>query len=131
MTNTEIMTLSKGKYASQRREFLENHAPKLLADFEKSGYLEEHLANIQETVAEYVEQTTEHYKHTDEYLNALPTEAFGLLNMTVLTAESDAYRMWIAVSSEDEEETDEDDDDYNYIFRQYDYDEDEEDEDYE
>ena len=98
MTNTGIITLSKGKYASQRMEFLENHAPKLLADFEKSGYLEKHLANIQE-----------HYKHSDEYLNAPPDEAVGLLNMTVLIAESDAYRMWIAVCPEDDEECDEED----------------------
>ena len=101
---TSTITLSKGKYASQRMEFLENHAPKLLADFEKNGYLEEHLANIQETVAKYVERAEEYYKHTDEYLNAPPAEAVGLLNMTVLIAESDAYRMWIADCPEDDEE---------------------------
>lgn len=109
MTNTGIITLSKGKYASQRMEFLENHAPKLLADLEENGYLEEHLANIQETVAKYVERAAEHYKHSDEYLNAPPDEAVGLLNMTVLIAESDAYRMWIAVCPEDDEEYDEED----------------------
>ncbi len=108
MTNTEIMTLSKGKYASQRMEFLENHAPKLLTDLENDGYLEEHIANIQETVSGYVERAAEHYKHTDEYLNASPDEAAGLLNMTVLIAESDAYRMWIADQPEDEDEEDED-----------------------
>lgn len=110
MTNNEIKTLAQGKYAMQRREVLENHAPEMYERMQADGTLEEHLADIQERVSDYVELNVERYKQRAEYkeIQAVnPFEAARLLNMTVLEAENAAYRSWIAsVPENDEDEED-------------------------
>lgn len=98
-----------GKYAEQRREILENHAPDMYKHMLENGTLEEHLASVQTSAENYVENYIARYTHSDEYLKAEkenPAEAMRLLNMTTLEAEDAAYRMWIANLERDEDEED-------------------------
>ena len=44
-----------GKYAEQRQEMLENHAPDLYKSMIKNGTLEQHLMSVQNSAAEYVD----------------------------------------------------------------------------
>ncbi len=89
----------QGKYAMQRMEVLENHAPDVYNAMLDNGSLEEHLESVQNTAEKYVDDYVDRYTHSDEYLNAEkkdPFEAMRMLNMTILEAEDSAYRMWIA-----------------------------------
>lgn len=98
MTHEEITALSAGKYAAQRRMALEKYAPEMYREMRENGSLEEHLANVQETVSDYVEMCAEKYRHTEEYIRAderFPEQASRYLSMTVLEAEEAASRMWI------------------------------------
>ena len=112
MNNNEINT--HGKYAEQRREILEDHAPALYKSMLENGTLGEHLASVQDMAARYVDERVDHFRSSDEYLNAEkidPAEAMRLLNMTVLEAEDAAYRIWIANIPENDDEDEEDNDD--------------------
>lgn len=112
MNNNEINT--HGKYAEQRKELLENHAPAIFRAMLEDGTLEEHLSSVQNMAEKYVEERVDNYRSSDEYLNAErinPIEAMRLLNMTVLEAEDTAYRIWIANIPENNDEYEEDDDD--------------------
>lgn len=96
----------QGKYAMQRMEVLENHAPDMYKAMVENGSLEEHLEAVQSSAEKYVENYIAHYANSDEYLNAVrkdPAEAMRMLNMTTLEAEDIAYRIWIANIPEDEE----------------------------
>ncbi len=89
----------QGKYAMQRMEVLENHAPDIYNAMLENGSLEEHLESIQNMAEKYVDNYIDRYTHSDEYLNAEkkdPFEAMRMLNMAILEAEDSAYRMWIA-----------------------------------
>ena len=108
MANNEINV--QGKYAEQRREVLENHAPDMYKAMLENGSLEEHLENVQKSAESYVENYIARYTNSDEYLKAEkkdPAEAMRLLNMTTLEAEDTAYRIWVA-NLESDEENDED-----------------------
>ena len=98
-----------GKYAEQRREILENHAPNMYKAMVESGSLVEHLESVQKSAEQYVENYIARYTNSDEYLKAEkkdPAEAMRMLNMTALEAEDTAYRIWVAniESDEDDEE---------------------------
>lgn len=98
-----------GKYAEQRREILENHAPDMYKHMLENGTLEEHLASVQTSAENYVENYIARYTHSEEYQKAEkkdPAEAMRLLNMTTLEAEDAAYRIWIANLERDEDEED-------------------------
>ncbi len=95
-----------GKYAEQRREILENHAPDMYEAMVESGSLEEHLESVQKSAEQYVENYIARYTNSDEYLKAEkkdPAEAMRMLNMTILEAEDTAYRIWVANLPETEE----------------------------
>lgn len=99
-----------GKYAEQRREILENHAPDMYEAMVESGSLEEHLESVQKSAEQYVENYIARYTNSDEYLNAEkkdPAEAMRMLNMTILEAEDTAYRIWVANLPETDEENEE------------------------
>lgn len=105
MSNNEVKFI--GKYADQRREVLENHAPDMYKHMLENGSLEEHLENVQQSVENYVENYIARYTHSDEYLKAEkkdPAEAMRLMNMTTVEAEDTAYRIWIANLENDEDE---------------------------
>lgn len=105
MTNNEIKV--QGKYAEQRREVLENHAPNIYKAMLEQGILEEHLENVQKSAEQYVENYIARYTNSEEYLKAEkkdPAEAMRMLNMTILEAEDAAYRIWIANFPENEDE---------------------------
>lgn len=107
MSNNEIKFI--GKYANQRREVLENHAPEVYKHMLENGTLEEHLESVQNSAESYVENYLARYTQSDEYLKAEkqdPAEAMRLLNMTTLEAEDMAYRIWIGnlESGENEDE---------------------------
>ena len=96
-----------GKYAEQRREILENHAPNMYKAMVESGSLEEHLESVQKSAEQYVENYIARYTNSDEYLKAEkkdPAEAMRMLNMTILEAEDTAYRIWVANLPETDEE---------------------------
>lgn len=89
----------QGKYAMQRMEMLENHAPDIYNAMLENGSLEKHLASVQSMAEKYVDSYVDRYTHSDEYLNAEkkdPFEAMRMLNMTILEAEEAAYRMLAA-----------------------------------
>ena len=99
-----------GKYAEQRREILENHAPNMYKAMVESGSLEEHLESVQKSAEQYIENYIARYTNSDEYLKAEkkdPAEAMRMLNMTILEAEDTAYRIWIANLPETDEENEE------------------------
>ncbi|MCX4376526.1 MAG: TnpV protein [Oscillospiraceae bacterium] len=99
-----------GKYAEQRREILENHAPNMYKAMVESGSLEEHLESVQKSAEQYVENYIARYTNSDEYLKAEkkdPAEAMRMLNMTILEAEDTAYRIWVANLPETDEENEE------------------------
>ena len=99
-----------GKYAEQRREILENHAPDMYKAMVESGSLEEHLESVQKSAEQYVENYIARYTNSDEYLKAEkkdPAEAMRMLNMTILEAEDTAYRIWVANLPETDEENEE------------------------
>lgn len=99
-----------GKYAEQRREILENHAPEVYKAMLEEGILEEHLENVQKSAEQYVENYIARYTNSEEYLKAEkkdPAEAMRLLNMTTLEAEDAAYRIWVANLPENDEENEE------------------------
>lgn len=102
-----------GKYAEQRREMLENHAPELYKSMIGNGTLEAHLMSVQDMAAKYVDDRVDNFRNSDEYLEAEkkdPAEAMRLLNMTALEAEDAAYRIWISnIPESDEDEEDNDD----------------------
>ena len=103
-----------GKYAEQRREILENHAPVLYKSMIENGTLEHHLMSVQDSAAEYVDSCVARFQNSDEYLKAEkenPAEAMRLLNMTTIEAEDAAYRIWIANIPESGDEDEEEDDD--------------------
>lgn len=105
MANNEIKV--QGKYAEQRREILENHAPDIYKTMLEQGILEEHLENVQKSAEQYVENYIARYTNSEEYMKAEkkdPAEAMRLLNMTTLEAEDTAYRIWVANFPEDDEE---------------------------
>lgn len=105
MNNNEINV--QGKYAVQRREVLENHAPDVYKAMVEQGILEEHLENVQKSAEQYVENYIARYANSEEYLKAEkkdPAEAMRMLNMTTLEAEDAAYRIWIANFPENEDE---------------------------
>ncbi len=94
-----------GKYADQRKDILENHAPGVYSRMLAAGTLEEHLSRVQDCVSDYVERVIDLYRMSDEYLDAEekdPFEAMRLLNMTVLEAENAAYRIWIGDIPDDD-----------------------------
>lgn len=102
----KVMTFI-GKYAEQRREVLENHAPEMYEAMLEEGMLREHLENVQNVVSEYVERAADRFRASDEYRKAEekdPFEAMRLLNMTVLEAENAAFGIWIGVIPESENE---------------------------
>lgn len=106
MTNTFI-----GKYAEQRKEVLENHAPALFRAMLENGTLEEHLISVQDMAEKYIDERVDLFRSSDEYLHAEkinPIEAMRFLNMTVLEAEDTAYRIWIANIPENNDEYAED-----------------------
>ncbi|MBD5444282.1 MAG: TnpV protein [Lachnospiraceae bacterium] len=108
MANNEIKV--QGKYAEQRKEILENHAPDMYKAMLENGSLEEHLMSVQSSAERYVDNYVARFTHSDEYLKAEkkdPAEAMRLLNMTTLEAEDAAYRIWVA-NLESDEENDED-----------------------
>ncbi len=99
-----------GKYAEQRREILENHAPNMYKAMVESGSLEEHLESVQKSAEQYIENYIARYTNSDEYLKAEkkdPAEAMRMLNMTILEAEDTAYRIWVANLPETDEENEE------------------------
>lgn len=99
-----------GKYAEQRKEILENHAPDMYKAMLENGSLEEHLMSVQNMAEKYVENYVARFVNSDEYLKAEkkdPFEAMRMLNMTTLEAEDAAYRIWVA-NLESNEENDED-----------------------
>ena len=101
-----------GKYAEQRREMLENHAPDLYKSMIENGTLEHHLMSVQDSAAEYVDSCVARFQNSDEYLKSEkenPAEAMRLLNMTTLEAEDAAYRIWIANIPENDDEDEEED----------------------
>lgn len=103
-----------GKYAEQRREFLENHVPKLYKVMLENETLNEHLTSVQDMVMNYVDNSVDRFRNSEEYRKAEkqnPAEAMRLLNMTVLEAEDAAYRIWIANIPENDDEDEEDNDD--------------------
>lgn len=103
-----------GKYAEQRREILENHAPVLYKSMIENGTLEHHLMSVQDSAAEYVDSCVARFQNSDEYLKAEkenPTEAMRLLNMTTLEAEDAAYRIWVSTIPESGDEDEEENDD--------------------
>lgn len=106
-----MVTLTIGKYAEQRRSVLMNHAPSMYEAMLAEGALEAHLADMQERVSDYVDMCAERYRMSEEYRNAEkndPAEAARLLNMTVLEAEEAAWREWIGnIPEEENEEEDE------------------------
>ena len=96
-----------GKYAEQRREMLENHAPDMYKTMLEDGSLEAHLEAVQSSAERYVEKYIARYTNSEEYLNAEkkdPAEAMRLLNMTTLEAEDAAYRIWVAYFPENDED---------------------------
>lgn len=108
MANNEIKV--QGKYAEQRKDILENHAPDMYKAMLENGSLEEHLVSVQGMAERYVENYVARFKNSDEYLKAEkkdPAEAMRMLNMTTLEAEDAAYRIWVA-NLESNEENDED-----------------------
>ena len=108
MNNNEIKV--QGKYAEQRKEILENHAPDMYKAMLENGSLEEHLVSVQNMAERYVDNFVARFTHSEEYLKAEkkdPAEAMRMLNMTTLEAEDAAYRIWIA-NLESDEENDED-----------------------
>lgn len=103
-----------GKYAEQRREILENHAPVLYKSMIENGTLEHHLMSVQDSAAEYVDSCVARFQNSDEYLKAEkenPAEAMRLLNMTTLEAEDAAYRIWVSTIPESGDEDEEENDD--------------------
>ncbi|MCH5199731.1 MAG: TnpV protein [Oscillospiraceae bacterium] len=105
-----------GKYAEQRKNVLENHAPTMYEAMIADGSLETHLADVQEMVSSYVEKQVERYKTSEEYLAAEQKDslkAMRLLNMAVLEAEDSAYRIWIANIPESDEDEDDEYDDFD------------------
>ena len=68
MANNEIKV--QGKYAEQRREVLENHAPDIYKTMLEQGILEEHLENVQKSAEQYVENYIARYTNSEEYLKA-------------------------------------------------------------
>lgn len=103
----------QGKYAMQRMEVLENHAPDIYMAMLESGTLEAHLMSVQDMAEKYVENCGARYTASDEYLNAEkkdPAEAMRMLNMTILEAEDTAYRIWVANIPEDEENKEDNED---------------------
>lgn len=87
----------QGKYAMQRKDMLENHAPDMYKAMVKNGSLGEHLSSVQEMAEKYVKNRVDRYRRSDEYLEAErkdPFNAMRLLNMTILEAEDAAYRIW-------------------------------------
>lgn len=103
-----------GKYAEQRREILENHAPVLYKSMIENGTLEHHLMSVQDSAAEYVDNRVARFQNSDEYLKAEkenPAEAMRLLNMTTLEAEDAAYRIWVSTIPESDDEDEEENDD--------------------
>lgn len=112
MNNNEIKL--HGKYAEQRREILENHAPDLYKSMLEQGILEDHLVSVQDMAEKYVDERVAHFQDSDEYLKAEkedPAEAMRMLNMTTLEAEDAAYRLWISNIPENNDEDEEDNDD--------------------
>lgn len=108
MNNNEIKV--QGKYAEQRREILENHAPDMYKAMLESGSLEEHLMSVQDSAEKYVDNYVARFVNSDEYLKAEkkdPAEAMRMLNMTTLEAEDAAYRIWIANLESGEEDDEE------------------------
>lgn len=108
MANKEIKV--QGKYAEQRKEILENHAPDMYKAMLENGSLEEHLMSVQDSAERYVDNYVARFVNSDEYLKAEkkdPAEAMRMLNMTTLEAEDAAYRIWVA-NLESNEENDED-----------------------
>lgn len=96
-----------GKYAEQRREVLENHAPEMYSVMTAEGTLEKHLEDVQNRVSVFVEKAADSFRMSEEYKNTEakdPFEALRLLNMTVLEAENTAYEMWIGNVPDDEKE---------------------------
>lgn len=103
-----------GKYAEQRREILENHAPVLYKSMIENGTLAQHLMSVQDSAAEYVDSCVARFQNSDEYLKAEkenPAEAMRLLNMTTLEAEDAAYRIWVSTIPESGDEDEEENDD--------------------
>lgn len=108
MNNNEIKV--QGKYAEQRKDILENHAPDMYKALLENGSLEEHLVSVQGMAERYVENYVARFANSDEYLKAEkkdPFEAMRMLNMTTLEAEDAAYRIWVANLPEDKETDDE------------------------
>lgn len=108
-----------GKYAIQRKQFLENHAPRMLQAMAENGTLDEHLASVQKYVSEYVSERVSKYECTNEEYRAAQDNgdfqlASSLLHTETLYAEYDAGREWIFVLPEDEEHDDEEYDDEEY-----------------
>lgn len=99
-----------GKYAEQRKEILENHAPDMYKAMLENGSLDEHLMSVQDSAERYVDNYVARFVNSDEYLKAEkkdPAEAMRMLNMTTLEAEDTAYRIWVANLPEDNETDDE------------------------
>lgn len=99
-----------GKYAEQRREILENHAPDIYKAMLESGSLNAHLKSVQDMAEKYVENYVARFVNSDEYLKAEkkdPAEAMRMLNMTTLEAEDAACRIWVSNLDGGEEDDEE------------------------
>ena len=108
-----------GKYASQRKQFLENHAPRMLQSMIESGTLDEHLQTVQKLVSEYVsERVSEYERNNEEYRAAQESgdfqRAYSLLHTETVYAEYDGGSAWIYVLPDGEDTDDEYDEDDDY-----------------
>lgn len=124
-----------GKYASQRKQFLENHAPRTLQSMIESGTLDEHLQTVQKLVSEYVsDRVSEYERNNEEYRVAQDSgdfqRAYSLLHTETVYAEYDGGSAWIYYVLPDGEDTDDEydegddyEDEYNDDYYDDDYDE--------
>ncbi len=117
------MTKVKGKYAEQRVEFLENHAPDILSAMVEDGSIYEHLNFVQDIVREYVNGYVDKMKLSEEYQEAERECDLAAMNKlittAVTTAEFEVGSEWIYAIPDVEEESDSEEDEKSFEDMSY------------
>lgn len=101
------MSRIDGVYAMKKIDFLRNHSEKRLNQLIEDGEIYEYLDNIQKSASEYVDNYIDSYVKSEEYkkIEAVdPFDAMRKLEMTILEADNEAYKIWIAALDEENEE---------------------------
>lgn len=101
-----------GKYAAQRVEFLEEHAPDMLETMVNDGSIYEHLELVQNMSSKYIDSYVDKIKQTDEYKKAESdcdlVEMNKIINTAQVIAETAIGVEWVFSLPDDDEEIKED-----------------------